>query len=274
LQSEQLDILVTTQNFKRDVGQNKEKFIPNPHANSQLHYEWFKFIGIIMGIGLLSSNIIELDFPSIVWKKIVNKKVGIEDLEIIDHEFYNSIISLREIDKKGIDKDNFNDYIFNNFTTKSSEGLEVEIIKNGRFKKVTFENRFDYVDLILNYRINEFNYQIEAIKTGLFSIIEPRFFSIFTWIEIENLICGSPDIDINILKKHTIYEGYNINSREIKDFWSILLSFTKKERSNYIRFVWGRSRLPNSEDKFTTPMKIQKYVKSKKPVNFNTKRLK
>jgi hypothetical protein len=268
IQSEQLDILSPIPNYKRDVGQNKEKFMPNPHANTQLHLEWFRFIGIMMGIGLLSSNIIELDFPSIVWKKIVNKEVTVEDLEMIDHEIYNSMASLREIDKKGINEENFNDYIFDQFITKSSEGLDVELIKDGKKKKVTYHNRIEYADMVENYRLNEINHQVDAIKEGLFSIIQPRFFSIFTWNEIENLICGTPDIDINILKKHTIYEGYNISSREIKDFWAILTSFTKKEKSNYIRFVWGRSRLPVSEEKFTSPMKIQKYVKSKRPDDY------
>ena len=110
----------------------------------------------------------------------------------------------------------------------------------------------------MKFRLYECEAQINAIRDGLYSIIPPRFFNIFTWDELELLCCGRPEIDPKILKKHTIYEGYNQNSKEIKDFWAIFNEFSNEERSIYLKFVWGRARLPISEEGYSHPMKIQK----------------
>jgi hypothetical protein len=88
-----------------------------------------------------------------------------------------------------------------------------------------------------------------------------RYVSILTWSELELLICGTPVIDLKVLKKHTIYDTYNANSREIQTFWQVMEEFTMEQRSSFLKFIWGRARLPLTEDGWTHPMKIQKLVK-------------
>jgi hypothetical protein len=57
-------------------------------------------------------------------------------------------------------------------------------------------------------------------------------------------VCGSPTIDIDVLKANTMYSGCSVNDVHVQYLWKILESFTQVERSQYLRFVWGRSRLP------------------------------
>jgi hypothetical protein len=76
------------------------------------------------------------------------------------------------------------------------------------------------------------------------------------------MICGTPDIDIELLKQHTIYEGYTSTSRTVIYFWNVLKTFTPHERTLFLKFVWGRSRLPVTEEAFSNPMKIQKLDRS------------
>jgi hypothetical protein len=68
-------------------------------------------------------------------------------------------------------------------------------------------------------------------------------------------VCGSPEIDVQLLKQNTKYTGCNANDPHIKYFWQVLEAFSQTERAQFLRFAWGRSRLPPAS-KFTEKMKI------------------
>lgn len=261
LESDLMDVMIPVPNSKVDGGMNGEKFIPNPNSNINPHLRFYNFLGKILAVGLLNNNVLPFNLPSLFWKRIVGENISINDLKLIDTEFVNSLEKLENIDQEGIDETTFDDIIFNTFSILATDGMNCELIKNGKDIKVSFENRKDYVKKSFEFKLKESEYQIEMIKKGLFSILPCRYISILKWNELELLICGSPNIDLTVLKKHTIYDGYNQNSIEIINFWSILEEFSQIERSNYLKFVWGRARLPITNDGFTHPMKIQKFNK-------------
>ena len=67
----------------------------------------------------------------------------------------------------------------------------------------------------------------------------------FSWKDLELSVCGDPKIDIEALKNHTTYTGgLTANSPVVKYFWKTLNSFSQEERQLFLRFVWGRNRLP------------------------------
>jgi hypothetical protein len=57
--------------------------------------------------------------------------------------------------KKGVLKENFEDFFDETFTTYLSNGEQVELLENGKNKRVTFENRLDYVELVVQRRLEE-----------------------------------------------------------------------------------------------------------------------
>ena len=67
---------------------------------------------------------------------------------------------------------------------------------------------------------------------------------LFTWQEAEVLVCGSPEIDLDELKRHTMYQGYKEEDPTIQHFWTVMEEWGHKERSKFIQFAWGRQRLP------------------------------
>jgi hypothetical protein len=51
-----------------------------------------------------------------------------------------------------------------------------------------------------------------------------------------------------VLRAHTQYaSGYTRDSPTVRHFWSVFDSWGAPQRSAYLRFVWGRSRLPVGE---------------------------
>ena len=57
-------------------------------------------------------------------------------------------------------------------------------------------------------------------------------------------MAGKPGVDIEYLKKHTDYRGFDPSSDVIRWFWAAMESFSPEDRTMFIRFVWGRNRLP------------------------------
>ena len=72
------------------------------------------------------------------------------------------------------------------------------------------------------------------------------------------LVCGDPDIKLAKLKAHTTYHGFpNEHHATCRRFWRVMDSFTQDDRSKFLRFTWGRSRLPR-EAKWDKPFKLTK----------------
>ena len=59
-------------------------------------------------------------------------------------------------------------------------------------------------------------------------------------------VCGSPDIPLNLLKSVATYKGIDGSALLVSWFWETMEEFTNNERSLFLRFVWGRTRLPRT----------------------------
>jgi len=95
------------------------------------------------------------------------------------------------------------------------------------------------------------------MRKGLNNIVSANLLSLFSWYDLEILTCGTPDINLETLRKHTIYRGINVHSPLIRNFWRALDSFNNLERQMFLRFTWGRSRLPISESDWNQQFMIR-----------------
>ena len=134
----------------------------------------------------------------------------------------------------------------------------------GEKKKVTWKNRSKYYHLYTQERVHEFDVQVDAIRRGLSCIVPFRALQYLTPSELEIAICGDADIDIDFWKAHTRYTGpgFSANSALAKRFWRVMGTLSHEQRVAFIKFSWGRSRLPSRnarekwEFKLTTTTRI------------------
>ena len=261
LQSSSLTLLIKCPNAANGVGINRDKWIPNPNATSPLEIEMFEFLGRLMGLSIRTRLCFELNLPSIIWKQLVGQELNKEDLEGIDLMCVKSMESVRSIDEKGITADIFQDVIFETFTTYSSDNRQVELKPKGASLAVTFDNRYEYASLVEKYRLQEFSAQVNALKSGLSQVVPSSLLTLFTWDELETFVCGYPDIDISLLKSVTEYNNCSQSDIHIVNFWKVFEEFTAEEKSLFIRFTWGRSRLPTRAEYFHQKFKLQSFSK-------------
>lgn len=91
-----LPLLIPTQNNKNDHGQGRDLWTINPSATTPSQLEMFKFLGALMGLAFRAGHVIDIKFPSIVWKQLLGESVTLEDLELTDAYFVQAIKNLRD----------------------------------------------------------------------------------------------------------------------------------------------------------------------------------
>jgi hypothetical protein len=173
------------------------------------------------------------------------------DLQHLDLQIVKKAAQLRDIHMKGVDENSF-EYAFDEVMTITSlDGrLNIPLVPQGETRAVTFSTRHQYSDLMLKYRASEMKKQVEAIRRGLSTIIPISLISLFAWHEVEAMVCGSPKVDLTLLKRNVRYGGISCDDPRVAMLWRVLEEFTDEERRQFLRFVWGRSRLPLNDAGF------------------------
>lgn len=250
--SNALPQLIKTPNNKNDHGMNRECWIPNSAAKNPTHLEVFKFMGALIGHGIRSQSPIVMDFPGFFWKQIINEKPDLEDLKGVDAYCTQTLIELQKQAKKLKDEE-FAAGCDETFVTRISNGEEVELCKGGRDKKVTRDNVEEFINLIIEARINENKIQMDAIKEGIALIINVSSLAMLTWEEVERRATGEKIIDPAVLKKVTSYNVSETNEY-VQRFWRVFEEFSEEDKRAYLKYTWGRSRMPSD----TSSMQKQK----------------
>ena len=172
------------------------------------------------------------------------------DLSAFDQSVLSSLRQLRHIEQEGIDEETFGDFFFETFEILLSDGSPLELVEDGSATGVTFATRQRYCDLAIAARLAEGSEAYEAIQSGLFSMLPcARLLRLFTGADLMHLACGEADVDVKALSAHTAYgASASANMAHVKYFWQALEAFTPEQRRSFLQFIWGRNRLPFTED--------------------------
>lgn len=146
LQNGSLPLLIPTPNGRDDAGPNRDCFVLNPTAKSCLHLNMFRFLGVLMGIAIRTGSPLSLNLAEPVWKQLAGIELTPADLTEIDRDYVPGLLCIREMGSE--------EPLFQNlempFSTPSSCGSDVPL--STKYKRITFENRLEYVRLALNFR--------------------------------------------------------------------------------------------------------------------------
>jgi len=171
---------------------------------------------------------------------MLGKPVDHKDLESIDPDYYKSLVWMLENDIDGVLD-----------LTMSIERDEfgvvevVDLVPNGRNVEVTNANKSEYVRLIAENRLTtEIRDQIGALLKGLYEVVPKDLLQIFSEKELELLISGLPEIDVDEWRANTDLNNFAPGHPVIGYFWRAVRSFSHEERAKLLQFVSGSSRVP------------------------------
>jgi len=219
-----------------------------------------------MGLGIRSKNLLNFNFPSIVWKPLVNDVVTEADVAAIDNLAWNPLEGIKQAESS-MKPEMFDEAMEEiKFEVNGSDGKLRPLIDGGDQVSLSWKNRKKFIDLIRKYRLNEFTAQCQAMRRGLATVVPQALLSIFTWRELEVAVCGRGMTieDVAMLERLTNYSGCSASDPHIKLFWQMMREkFTEEERGKFLVYVWGRSRLPTVESDFGQTFRINDYSRSK-----------
>ncbi|XP_034166972.2 probable E3 ubiquitin-protein ligase HERC1 isoform X4 [Pangasianodon hypophthalmus] len=265
LQSGVVDLLIRTPNSTADVGSNTDRFLLNPAAVSDEHMLQFRFLGILMAVAVRTKKPLDLHLAPWVWKQLCSIPLGGADLEEVDLLTHRSLQDILNPDHSSINEDNFTVMIpLDSFVAHSADGKLVPVVPGGHNLPLTFSNRAEYVERALEYRLHEMDRQVAAVREGMSSIIPVPLLSLLTARQLEQLVCGLPEVSVEMLKKVVRYRDITANHQLIGWLWQSLEEFTNEERVLFLRFVSGRSRLPSNPADIMQKFQI---IKVDRPLN-------
>lgn len=175
-----------------------------------------------------------------VWRQLAGEPLRPSDLTEVDRDYVAGLLCIRDME----DDQKVFQTLELPFSTPSAKGHEVPL--SSRYTRIIPQNRHEYVKLALNYRLHEFDEQVKAVRDGMSKIIPVPLLSLFSAAELQAMVCGSPDIPLGLLKSVATYKGVEVNSPLVQWFWEVMEEFSNQERSLFLRFVWGRTRLPRT----------------------------
>lgn len=97
------------------------------------------------------------------------------------------------------------------------------------------------VDFYFNVQCEE---QFAAFKKGFLKTQNKNILDLLHPEELEELVCGSQELNFEELKETSFYEGYTEESPIIVWFWEILLDLSHENKIKFLQFSTGSDRSP------------------------------
>ncbi|RPA91244.1 HECT-domain-containing protein [Choiromyces venosus 120613-1] len=206
----------------------------NPHSGiNPEHLNYFRFIGRVVGLAIFHRRFLDAFFIGAFYKMILRKKVVLADMEGVDADFHRNLTWMLENDITDI-----LDLTFSTEDSRFGETVTIDLKPNGQNIEVTNDNKREYVDLVTGWRIEKrVQEQFKAFVDGFHDLIPADLINVFDERELELLIGGIADIDVEDWKKHTDYRGYTESDDCVR-------SWDAEQKSRLLQFTTGTSRIP------------------------------
>uniref|UniRef100_A0A8D2LHX8 HECT-type E3 ubiquitin transferase n=1 Tax=Varanus komodoensis TaxID=61221 RepID=A0A8D2LHX8_VARKO len=205
------------------------------------HLTYFRFIGRFIAMALYHGKFIDTGFTLPFYKRMLNKRPTLKDLESIDPEFYNSILWIKSnnLEECGLELYFIQDMeVLGKVTTH-------ELKEGGESIRVTEENKDEYILLLTDWRFTRgVEEQTKAFLDGFNEVAPLEWLRYFDEKELELMLCGMQEIDMSDWQKNAIYRHYTKNSKQIQWFWQVVKEMDNEKRIRLLQFVTGTCRLP------------------------------
>jgi hypothetical protein len=160
-----------------------------------------RFLGRLMGASLLRDASLELDLAGIVWKGLLGQRPVWADLEEVDEAFCREVTAGRGASEAEWAAGR------RRWTVATSTGRRAELRPGGALAAVAYEERGAYLDACVAYRLGEGRRQVEAMRGGFLRLVPGCGTEMADWRAVERMVCGTPVIDVAVLKRMTDYSG-------------------------------------------------------------------
>lgn len=227
--------------------------------------EQFFLVGVLLGLAIYNSTILDVAFPPFVFKKMlasapstgeklssapkVGHGYGLEDLAEFRPALARGFRQLLEYEGD-VEETFCRDFVVQ--MDRYGEMIQVPLCPGGEKRAVTSSNRKEFVDLYVHYLLDTaVARQYEPFKRGFFTVCGGNALSLFRPEEIELLVRGSDEpLDITSLRAVATYEGWPKSGGppdhqpQVVWFWDFFARSTPADQRKILSFITGSDRIP------------------------------
>ena len=212
-------------------------------ANSDVnpdHLRYFYFIGRVIGMAVHHDKFLDAFFIPSFYKRILGTPITLEDLASIEPDKYNSFAWMLGNPISGV--------LFETFSVNTEKFGEMVVhdLKPGGAKiEVTDKNKREYVDLYVKWRLTRgTEEQMAQVLRGFHEIVSAELISVFEPSELEYLVGGLSEINIDDWQRNTVYKNYESTDKVVRWFWVCVRGMDHEQQARLLQFVTGTSRVP------------------------------
>ena len=199
-----------------------------------------------MGKALFDRELVAGHMIPTLYKHMCGWPCQFADLEQVDEEVYGNLRKLLGMSPSDVE------YCCLDFTVTEEnmgEKRTIELVPGGADMEVTGDNLPEYMEAALRYKMmGRVKPQLNELLLGFFDVIPEPILTIFDFQELELLMCGLPEIDLNDWRDNTEYTGefdrVGSNHDTLLWFWEVIEEFDHEMRARLLQFVTGTSGVP------------------------------
>lgn len=234
--------------FRYNELSGKYWFSPDgAHAGSAVLFE---LIGVIVGLAIANTVILNLRLPSVCYDKMLKQPVlttesRLERLREIDPALAKGLSDLLAMDEDQVESLGL---VFSISRSYLGETKTVDLLPNGANESVTANNARRYIDLYADYCLHlEVDASFSAFQRGFLRVVgDNPVVSLLNAAELQQLVEGQGDVPIRLLdlRPSTLYAGFAPNDPVIDNFWAVVSEFSQEQAKQFLLFCFGSSSVP------------------------------
>ncbi|KAJ0050779.1 hypothetical protein NL108_005906, partial [Boleophthalmus pectinirostris] len=205
---------------------------------------WFHLIGIICGLAIYNSTVVDLHFPLALYKKLLKFSPSLEDFRELSPTEARSLQQLLDYDGNDVEET----FLLNFSITRENYGMtEVkELVPGGESINVDKNNRKEFVDAYLRYVFcDSVSEQYEAFSTGFLKVCGGEILWLFQPSELMAMVVGNSNYNWEEMEKNAEYKGeYSATHPTVRLFWEVFHEFPLEKKKQFLLFLTGSDRIP------------------------------
>uniref|UniRef100_A0A8C5ELJ0 HECT domain-containing protein n=1 Tax=Gouania willdenowi TaxID=441366 RepID=A0A8C5ELJ0_GOUWI len=205
---------------------------------------WFHLIGIICGLAIYNSTVVDLHFPLVLYKKLLDVPHTLDDFKELSPTEARSLQQLLDYDGNDVE----DMFLLTFAITRENYGLtEVkELIPGGESIAVDKNNRKDFVEAYLRYMFTDsVSEQYSAFSSGFLKVCGGEILLLFQPSELMAMVVGNSNYNWEEMEKNAVYKGeYTASHPTVRLFWEVFHEFPLEKKKQFLLFLTGSDRIP------------------------------
>uniref|UniRef100_A0A8C6TTE6 HECT and RLD domain containing E3 ubiquitin protein ligase 3 n=1 Tax=Neogobius melanostomus TaxID=47308 RepID=A0A8C6TTE6_9GOBI len=190
---------------------------------------WFHLIGILCGLAIYNSTVVDLHFPLALYKKLLKVSPTLEDFKELSPTEARSLQQLLDYDGNDVEET----FLLNFAVSCNIMSFDLHSLK-------------EFVDAYLRYVFSDsVSEQYNAFSGGFLKVCGGEILWLFQPSELMAMVVGNNNYNWDEMEKNAVYKGeYSATHPTVRLFWEVFHEFPLEKKKQFLLFLTGSDRIP------------------------------